>query len=38
MRAAGVDGVYTAKDFEINRIMAEIADLVAERRHAAQPA
>jgi ethylmalonyl-CoA mutase len=38
MREAGVDGVYTPKDFEINRIMGEIADLVAERHRAAQPA
>jgi len=28
---AGVARVYTPKDFEINRIMAEIVDLVAER-------
>ena len=38
MREAGVDGVYTPKDFEINRIMGEIADLVSERHRAAQPA
>src|SRR5204863_208985 len=38
MREAGVDGVYTPKDFEINRIMGEIAELVAERHRAAQPA
>ena len=38
MREAGVDGVYTPKDFEINRIMGEIAELVANRRRAAQPA
>jgi (2R)-ethylmalonyl-CoA mutase len=38
MRDAGVDGVYTPKDFEINRIMGEIAELVAERHRAAQPA
>jgi (2R)-ethylmalonyl-CoA mutase len=38
MREAGVDRVYTPKDFELNRIMAEIADLVAERSTAAQPA
>jgi (2R)-ethylmalonyl-CoA mutase len=30
MKAAGVAAVYTPKDFEINRIMSEIADLVAE--------
>ena len=37
---AGVDAVYTPKDFEINRIMGEIVELVAERRgvKAAQPA
>jgi len=38
MKDAGVDGVYTPKDFEINRIMGEIADLVADRHRAAQPA
>jgi (2R)-ethylmalonyl-CoA mutase len=40
MREAGVAGVYTPKDFEINRIMGEIADLVAERNgiRAPQPA
>jgi (2R)-ethylmalonyl-CoA mutase len=31
MREGGVDRVYTPKDFELNRIMGEIADLVAER-------
>jgi (2R)-ethylmalonyl-CoA mutase len=31
LRAAGVDGVYTPKDFDINKIMAEIVDLVAQR-------
>jgi ethylmalonyl-CoA mutase len=31
LREAGVDAVYTPKDFEINRIMGEIADLVAAR-------
>jgi ethylmalonyl-CoA mutase len=31
LREAGVDGVYTPKDFDLSRIMAEIADLVAER-------
>ncbi|MCL2769475.1 MAG: protein meaA [Solirubrobacterales bacterium] len=36
LRRAGVAAVYTNKDFEINRIMGEILDLVAER--AAQPA
>ena len=40
MREAGVDRVYTPKDFEINRIMGEIAELVADRdaAGAAQPA
>ena len=39
LRAAGVDGVYTPKDFDINRIMGEIVELVAERSAAApQPA
>src|SRR5690349_1128742 len=31
LRAAGVDGVYTPKDFDLNRIMGEIVDLVAQR-------
>jgi (2R)-ethylmalonyl-CoA mutase len=31
---AGVARVYTPKDFELNRIMAEIAELVAERAEA----
>ncbi|MQA75584.1 MAG: protein meaA [Solirubrobacterales bacterium] len=31
MLEAGVARVYTPKDFDVNRIMAEIADLVAER-------
>ena len=31
---AGVAGVYTPKDFDLNRIMGEIADLVAERHRA----
>jgi (2R)-ethylmalonyl-CoA mutase len=35
---AGVARVYTPKDFEINRIMGEIVELVAERAEAAQPA
>jgi (2R)-ethylmalonyl-CoA mutase len=40
LREAGVERVYTPKDFELNRIMGEIADLVAERhgRGAPQPA
>jgi (2R)-ethylmalonyl-CoA mutase len=37
LREAGVDGVYTPKDFDVNRIMAEIVDLV-ERRAAAATA
>jgi (2R)-ethylmalonyl-CoA mutase len=35
---AGVARVYTPKDFELNRIMGEIADLVAERARNAAPA
>jgi ethylmalonyl-CoA mutase len=36
---AGVARVYTSKDFDLSRIMSEIADLVSERaRIAAQPA
>jgi (2R)-ethylmalonyl-CoA mutase len=31
LREAGVERVYTPKDFELNRIMGEIAELVAER-------
>ncbi|MBA2546009.1 MAG: protein meaA [Solirubrobacterales bacterium] len=31
LKDAGIERVYTPKDFEINRIMGEIADLVAER-------
>jgi (2R)-ethylmalonyl-CoA mutase len=31
LRAAGVDGVYTPKDFDINKIMGEIVDLVGRR-------
>jgi (2R)-ethylmalonyl-CoA mutase len=31
LREAGVAGVYTPKDFDINRIMSEIVDLVAKR-------
>jgi (2R)-ethylmalonyl-CoA mutase len=31
LREAGVDGVYTPKDFDINKIMGEIVDLVAKR-------
>jgi ethylmalonyl-CoA mutase len=32
--AAGVARVYTPKDFEVNRIMGEIVELVAEKSHA----
>jgi (2R)-ethylmalonyl-CoA mutase len=32
LRAAGVAGVYTPKDFDVNRIMSEIVDLVRDRR------
>ena len=31
LREAGVDGVYTPKDFDINRIMGEIVELVGQR-------
>jgi ethylmalonyl-CoA mutase len=31
LREAGVAGVYTPKDFDVNKIMAEIVDLVGER-------
>jgi (2R)-ethylmalonyl-CoA mutase len=31
LRAAGVAGVYTPRDFDINRIMGEIVELVRER-------
>jgi (2R)-ethylmalonyl-CoA mutase len=31
LRAAGVAGVYTPKDFDVNKIMGEIVDLVGER-------
>jgi (2R)-ethylmalonyl-CoA mutase len=34
---AGVARVYTPKDFELNRIMGEIADLVAERNGVGTP-
>jgi (2R)-ethylmalonyl-CoA mutase len=33
----GVARVYTPKDFELNQIMREIADLVAERNGVAEP-
>ena len=32
LREAGVAGVYTPKDFDVNRIMGEIVELVAERQ------
>jgi (2R)-ethylmalonyl-CoA mutase len=35
---AGVARVYTPKDFEINRIMAEIVELVADRAGSPEPA
>jgi (2R)-ethylmalonyl-CoA mutase len=31
LREAGVAGVYTPKDFDINRIMGEIVELVGQR-------
>ncbi len=38
LRSAGVDGVYTPKDFDINKIMGEIVELVASRAGAAAAA
>ncbi|MGB7588168.1 MAG: protein meaA [Solirubrobacterales bacterium] len=38
LRAAGVAGVYTPKDFDINRIMDEIVDLVGQRAGSTAPA
>jgi (2R)-ethylmalonyl-CoA mutase len=38
LREAGVAGVYTPKDFDVNRIMSEIVDLVGERSEAGSPA
>jgi (2R)-ethylmalonyl-CoA mutase len=38
LREAGVARVYTPKDFDLNRIMGEIADLLAERHKAAAEA
>ena len=35
---AGIARVYTPKDFDLNRIMVDIAELVAERAAASQPA
>jgi len=37
LREAGVAGVYTPRDFDINQIMGEIVELVAERNGAAEP-
>jgi ethylmalonyl-CoA mutase len=37
LREAGVAAVYTPKDFDVSRIVGEIADLVAARRPAASP-
>jgi (2R)-ethylmalonyl-CoA mutase len=34
LREAGVAGVYTPKDFDVNRIMGEIVDLVGQRAEA----
>jgi (2R)-ethylmalonyl-CoA mutase len=38
LRAAGVAGVYTPKDFDINKIMGEIVELVGQRAGSAAPA
>jgi (2R)-ethylmalonyl-CoA mutase len=38
LRAAGVAAVYTPKDFDVNRIMSEIVELVGERATAGSPA
>ena len=37
LTAAGVAAVYTPKDYDINQIMGEITNLVAERNGVAQP-
>jgi ethylmalonyl-CoA mutase len=37
LREAGVSGVYTPKDFDINRIMGEIVELVAQRNGVEAP-
>ena len=37
LREAGVAAVYTPKDFDVNRIMGEIVDLVGERAGTARP-
>jgi (2R)-ethylmalonyl-CoA mutase len=38
LREAGVAAVYTPKDFDVNRIMEEIVELVAERAETGAPA
>jgi ethylmalonyl-CoA mutase len=38
LREAGVAGVYTPKDFDVNRIMDEIVDLVCEKSATPSPA
>ncbi len=38
LREAGVARVYTPKDFDVNRIMSEIVELLAERAPATAPA
>jgi len=38
LRELGVAGVYTPKDFDVNRIMGEIIDLVAARAETGSPA
>ena len=38
LREAGVAGVYTPRDFEINRIIAEMVELVAQRHGSPEPA
>ena len=38
LTATGIARVYTPKDFDLNRIMADIAGLVGERETASQPA
>ncbi len=38
LREAGVAGVYTPKDFDINKIMGEIVELVGERAGSPSPA
>jgi (2R)-ethylmalonyl-CoA mutase len=38
LREAGVAGVYTPKDFDVNRIMGEIVELVDDRRSTATAA